>query len=102
VVGLVALAGCVSAVVQPVPADLPWATAQWPEVTLASLQTGRDRYIRKCAGCHNLHVPSEFPPTRWPKLVASMAERSHLTADDEALIMRYLSTASARGPAASP
>ncbi|MEZ4469970.1 MAG: cytochrome c, partial [bacterium] len=94
------LAGCTAALVRPDAEDVAWASGQWPGTTLQDLQTGRERYVRRCAGCHGLYLPEAYPPARWPHHVATMAERSRLTPADQDLIVRYLSAASHRPPAA--
>ncbi|MCB9550064.1 MAG: cytochrome c [Myxococcales bacterium] len=101
------LLGCTPALVRPDAEDVAWASGQWPGTTLQDLESGRDRYVRRCAGCHTLYVPDAYPPARWPHHVDTMAERSRLAPGERDLIVRYLSVAShrpasARLPAPAP
>jgi mono/diheme cytochrome c family protein len=63
---------------------------------MEGLQAGRATYVSKCAGCHHLHRPEEYAPAEWPGLVAKMAPRAKLSADERRLIATYLSATSAR------
>jgi Dihaem cytochrome c len=94
---LIAIAvGCATAVVQPTREDAIWASGLWPETTLEDLQRGRTLYVRKCAGCHNLHRPDEYSADRWRALVAEMRKEAKVSGEEEALIVKYLSAASTR------
>ncbi len=73
-----------------------WASRQWPGMTLESLQAGRRRYVENCAACHNLHLPSEFPPACWESILEKMQPRAHIDDAQKDLILRYLVTAAAR------
>jgi hypothetical protein len=63
--------GCAS-LPQPTPGDVTRAEAAYPGTTLASLTEARTTYVRTCGGCHALHLPTEFPPHRWPSYVNEM------------------------------
>lgn len=73
-----------------------WAARQWPGMTLESLRAGRRRYVQNCAACHNLHLPSEFPPERWESILEKMQPRAHIDDAQKDLILRYLVTAATR------
>lgn len=88
--------GCATAIVQPTREDVSWASARWPETTLEELQQGRTIYVRKCAGCHHLHRPDEYPADRWRSLVDEMRKEAKVSAEEEELIVKYLSAASTR------
>jgi len=66
-----ALAGCAS-LPQPTPADVSRAQQTQPDITLESLTQARKTYVKTCSGCHALHLPTEFPASRWPSLVQEM------------------------------
>src|SRR5271154_4344871 len=71
-VGLaLAVASCAS-LPQPTPEDVTRAQGAYPGTTLASLTEARKTYVRTCSGCHALHLPTEFPPARWPSMVNEM------------------------------
>lgn len=90
------LVGCATSVPQPTPYALRWATAYWPDTTLSSLKKGRQIYIRKCAGCHNLYLPDVYSPDQWQERIGVMVEVEEvtLTTEEQNLIIRYLSAAS--------
>jgi len=88
--------GCATAVIHPTQEDMGWARTQWPHITLQELEAGRSLYVRKCAGCHNLHRPDEFGPERWPQLVDKMGAKARIADSQLDLIIQYLSTASVR------
>jgi mono/diheme cytochrome c family protein len=95
---LIAAAGgnCATAIVHPSAEDVHWASARWPDATLSALEQGRALYVSKCAGCHHLYRPGAYAPERWPDVIHRMAERAKVSAEEEVLIARYLSAASAR------
>jgi hypothetical protein len=65
------VAGCAS-LPQPTPEDVSRAQGPYPGTTLVSLGDARKTYVRTCSGCHALHLPTEFPPQKWPSLVNEM------------------------------
>jgi hypothetical protein len=98
-------AGCSAGLAHPTVEDADWAAAHRPGTTLADLQAGRDLYVHHCAGCHDLHRPEEFPPERWPAIVAEMAAEAKLAPLDRDRVVTFLRAASARlrsGPAVAP
>lgn len=56
------------------------------------LEYGRSVYIANCAGCHQLHLPSELTATEWGQIFPSMAKRAHLSELDSASAITYLKT----------
>ena len=64
-------AGCAS-LPQPTPADVTRAQGEFPGTTLVSLSDARKTFVTTCSGCHALHLPTEFPPQKWPELVNEM------------------------------
>jgi trimethylamine-N-oxide reductase (cytochrome c) cytochrome c-type subunit TorY len=49
-------------------------------------------YASHCSTCHALHAPDEFAANQWPGVLQSMADRSGLSGDDLALVLKYLQT----------
>jgi len=90
---LLMFAGCATAVLVPTQDDVAAASAVFPDVTLHDLSDGRALFVARCAGCHQLPVPSAHRPDEWPGLVGKMEKISD---GDKALIERYLVAASAR------
>ncbi|MFL5343565.1 MAG: hypothetical protein ACJ8AT_02170 [Hyalangium sp.] len=87
---LLLLVGCAGGLPHPTAEVAARAARSQPDVTLESLEAGRDRYVQRCSGCHNLVVPTAKQPQEWPRLVGKMAERAKLTPEDRLLIERYL------------
>lgn len=73
--------------------DVRQAEVRWPTVTLSTLQSGRQKYIDRCGGCHSLHLPSEFTEVQWRKAVEDMRERARVSPEEEDLILLYLAVA---------
>ena len=95
--GWVAAIGCAATVGHPTARDAEWASARWSSTTtLEDLQKGRAAYVQKCAGCHNLHTPEQYSPQEWEGYVAYMTEDAKLTPEEQVLITRFLTSASAR------
>lgn len=88
--------GCTTTLPLPTEESVSEAAQQWPGTTLASLQQGRHCYADTCAACHNLHLPSEFPPERWEKIVERMQVKAHINDAKKDLILHYLLVASAQ------
>ena len=85
---------CATALPIPTEENASWAAHEWPGTTLNSLQTGRRCYANTCAACHNLHLPSEFPPEHWEKILERMQPKAHIDDAKKDLILRYLLFAS--------
>lgn len=49
-------------------------------------------YRAKCTSCHSAYEPADYPPQKWPVLIAEMekAKRVHLANEDRAIILGYL------------
>ncbi len=86
-----ALAACAS-LPQPTAADVARAQLTQPDVTLESLTQDRKTYAKICSGCHALHLPAEFPGTKWPSLVQEMVtvQKVKLTAEQRQQIEQFL------------
>jgi len=84
------------------------ATQRWADVNLEQLEQGRNVYVKRCSGCHNLHLPSEKSPEQWAAALDEMAVKGRLDESQKAAVLRYLSAASAElrqvslAPAAAP
>jgi hypothetical protein len=70
------------------------ARARWPDTSRATLEQGRSLYVRRCSGCHNLYVPSDYPASAWPEIVEEMSEKAKLDRDERDQVLRYLIVAS--------
>lgn len=96
VAALGAQLGC-AVLVHPSDVHVAWATARWPDATLAELSQGRTEYVDHCAGCHTLVRPETQAPEDWPDLVREMEDEQgvELTADERRRIVWYLEVAAA-------
>ena len=82
--------GCAGQLPSPTPADVNRAAQSWPGTTLADLHMGRQLYIERCSGCHNLYVPSALSADTWPDKVYEMKGRAQLTPAEAEAVIRYL------------
>ncbi len=93
--GLLALPfACATLLPVPTEESASWASQQWPGTTLADLQSGRSSYEATCASCHDLHLPSEFTPEKWERIMVKMQVKARINDGQKNLILRYLLTAS--------
>jgi hypothetical protein len=97
---VVLVAGCAS-LPQPTPEDVTRAEGPYPGTTLASLTDARKTYVTTCSGCHSLHLPTEFPPQRWPSLVNEMVtvKKVKLSVNQRQQIEEFLIVMSEAKPA---
>ena len=51
---------------------------------------GQKLYYEKCNGCHRLYDKTEYEPKKWREIMNVMKKKSHLTNDDERMIIKYL------------
>ncbi len=89
---LVAVAACRPAAPPVTAAHAEWAASQWPAITRADLERGRQLYMTKCSACHRPRDPMEHAPGEWPGEIAEMQERAHLAPDEVMLIEHYVVT----------
>ncbi|MDE2166666.1 MAG: hypothetical protein KGJ66_10065 [Alphaproteobacteria bacterium] len=47
-------------------------------------------FAQRCTKCHALHQPTEFTANQWPHILQIMTKRAVLTADQTALVTKYL------------
>lgn len=90
------VASCATAVIRPDARDVHWASQRWPGTTVDDLSRGRELFVLRCAGCHNLPEPASKTPEQWADVVEEMGSRAKLDRGDQELVLRYLSAASER------
>ncbi|MBK6516761.1 MAG: hypothetical protein IPM79_21160 [Polyangiaceae bacterium] len=95
----VAAVGCVSPIPNPGAAHVNAASTVYPGTTVEELREGRSLYVAKCAGCHQLYLPSHLAPARWPASVSEMRERAAISEAHEKMISKYLVAAALVGAA---
>ena len=81
---------CATRLPIPTLGDRDRVSREWPSVQLGDLQQGRKLYLENCAGCHALHLPSEFPETAWGKILDRMQPKTRLKDEEMTTILRYL------------
>ncbi len=91
-----ALGACATGVVRPDARDAHWAAERWPGTTVEDLSRGRELFVLRCAGCHNLPAPAAKTPDEWASVVDEMGPGAKLGPSDRELVLRYLSAASER------
>ena len=62
--------------------------------TLARLMQGRELYVAKCASCHTLKSPSEYPVGVWKENLDEMQTRARITDAEKELMLEYLAAGS--------
>jgi hypothetical protein len=67
------------------------------QVRLEDLQVGRKHYISSCSSCHSLHLPSQFTPKEWEKIMVEMQPKAKIGDARRDSIMTYLSAYAAEG-----
>jgi hypothetical protein len=90
---LFVLVGCSAMLPVLTEEDARLAETRWPTATLSTLQSGRQKYIDRCGGCHSLHLPSEFTDVQWRKAVEDMQARARVSPEEKELILQYLAIA---------
>jgi hypothetical protein len=53
-------------------------------------QEGLELYENKCGRCHAPYAPESYPSHEWPSIVRSMRSQAGLTAEEEKLLVAYL------------
>ena len=92
-----AAAACAAALRHPTEADALAVASRYPGTTAADLERGRSLYVRRCAGCHTVPLPSVHTPAEWPEVIGEMAGRARLSPPERADIERFLVAVSAGG-----
>lgn len=57
---------------------------------LKEMRSGRAAYISKCGSCHSLALPEKYSAQEWKAFVGRMAPKAHLTSQEEAEILKYV------------
>lgn len=85
VMAVVAVTSCVSSLYIPTTAD-----ATNYNVSLDTLQIGREVYLKSCGSCHNLYLPSIHTKQEWVKVVNEMQKPAKISNKQKELILNYL------------
>ena len=51
---------------------------------------GRDLYIAKCNGCHQLFNPNNFAIAKWDTIVQSMSTKAKIDLDEQRKILKWI------------
>ena len=94
----VLLGACAGGLPAPSEVDAERVVARWPGVRAADLEQGRSLYAARCARCHALYAPAEYPADHWETAVHEMRERAGLSEAEERSIVQYLVSLSSRTP----
>lgn len=84
------LVSCASMIPVPGPPDVTHASLRWPRIKLEDLQVGKKLYIANCAGCHDLHAPSEKTPDEWEEVMIRMQPKANIDDKTKDSILAYL------------
>jgi len=69
----------------PTPSDVTATT------TLDELNQGRALYIDNCSRCHGLYAPESFSSSQWKSVMAQMAPKTRMSAEEKSLVSKYVS-----------
>jgi mono/diheme cytochrome c family protein len=85
---------CTPALPEPTSAHVALAQRTEPSASLEDLQRGRTLYLRRCGTCHALRDPNAYDGDEWRAQIERMEKvhSVHLTTEEEADILRYLTT----------
>src|SRR4051812_12500350 len=92
---LMALACAGKFLPQPSEAQAEYATRSGTPSSLGSLQQGRQLFVQKCDGCHELPVVQDHSPEKWDKIMNKMRTEARLTDREDYLIRTYVVSSSA-------
>jgi hypothetical protein len=98
----VCLGACAGSLPAPNDVDAKRVVQRWPGVRTADLEHGRSLYASRCARCHALYSPSDYPAAHWEGAVHEMRTRSGLNDAEELAIIQYLVSVSGRAPGQAP
>ena len=88
---LVDLASCESPRYAPPPvAEESRRAGGWQRADITMLREGRSLFVHRCIECHTLPPFWYYATEEWPKLVDSMAQRSHLKPKERDAIIAYI------------
>jgi len=59
-------------------------------VSLEDLKKGREIYVKKCASCHQLHLPAQFDEKVWSINLDEMQSKANITDEEKQLIYQYI------------
>ena len=88
---LVDLTGCESPRYAPPPVvEANRGLGGGPQTDITMLREGRSLFVHRCIECHTLPPFWYYTTEEWPKLVDSMAQRSHLKSKERDAIIAYI------------
>lgn len=66
------------------------AQKKWSDVKMENLTAGHVVYTTKCNTCHGLKTISDYNEAQWEKLIASMAPKAKLNAQETDDLTKYI------------
>ena len=89
--GTAFLLQCASAIPKPDKMQFEKAKQTFPEITMEAAVQGRELYISRCSGCHQLKPVNKFTIQQWDeRILPGMGRKAKLTADEFRKIENYL------------
>jgi hypothetical protein len=61
--------------------------------SLADLKKGRDLYVKKCSGCHQLYLPKQYDEKNWKINLNMMQAEAEISDEEKQLIYQYITSA---------
>lgn len=65
------------------------------ELSALELKAARKIYVGKCAKCHKLHDPANYPDEKWDEWMGKMTKKSKLKPEQAELLARYIAAGKA-------
>lgn len=91
------LAGCGATSTVPPPVTSEMAKIHAPgSKGVATLHQGRTLFVSRCIECHTLPAYWHYSNEEWPRLIDTMAHRSHLKSAERDAILAYIRAARAK------
>lgn len=73
--------------------------AKTDDLTEKQKATAKRIYDVKCAKCHRMYAPTDYPPEEWQLWAGKMTKKAKLDPSKEKLLVRYLETLRRQQPA---
>jgi mono/diheme cytochrome c family protein len=61
-------------------------------ISLDTLKTGRELYLKNCGSCHNLYLPTQYIKQDWLQIMDKMQKPAKIDNSQKVLIIKYLET----------
>lgn len=84
------IVGCNDTAPRVTPAFTSAAQVRDPSISAERLMHGREVYVQFCADCHALPDPRATSADAWPRMMASMGRKAHLSSNEQQDALLYV------------